>query len=192
MTALARPRLAKALLPLGLLLAGGCNLNNSHDTGIDTGIIVEVSTDLRVPDEIDQVHLRAAGPQGNIIYDYTYDLGEGANQVMFPFRTGLYPLHDTSTPIHLEALGQVGAQLVVRRSATLSFLPGKKVVLALPLLRVCTNVACNDASTTCAANGACYPDIVDSSTLPPYVPNQSGGGGGFCPDCEATAGVDLQ
>ena len=60
----ARPRVAAGLLPLGLLLSAGCSRDNSPDTGI----IVEVTTDLRVPDEINQVHLTTKDSQGDIIY----------------------------------------------------------------------------------------------------------------------------
>ena len=168
MTALARPRIAVALLPLGLLLFVACNRDNTPDTGI----IVEVSSDLRVPQDIKQVKLTATDPQGNSLYDYTYDLGNGANQVMFPFRVGLYPLRETKTPIHVEAVGQLDGPFVASRSATLSFVQGKKVVLPLPLLAVCKGVACKDASLTCQADGKCGSDTVDTKNLPPYVPNQ--------------------
>ena len=170
MTALARARLAVALLPVGLLLSVACSRDNTSDTGI----IVEVSSDLRVPQDIDQVQLTATDPQGNQLYLNTFDLGEGPNRFKLPFRTGLYPLHDTATPIHVVAVGQLSTvgQPVASRSATLSFVHGKKVVLPLPLLAVCKGVACKNASLTCQANGQCDSDTVNSSALPTYVPDQ--------------------
>ena len=170
MTALARAHLAVALLPVGLLLSVACSRDNTPDTGI----IVEVSSDLRVPQDIDQVQLTATDPQGNQLYLNTFDLGEGPNRFKLPFRTGLYPLQDTATPIHVVAVGQLSTvgKPVASRSATLSFVHGKKVVLPLPLLAVCKGVACEDASFTCQANGQCDSDTVDSKNLPAYVANQ--------------------
>lgn len=93
MTSLARPRLTVGIVFFGLLLSAGCKRDNSPDTGI----IVEVTTDLRVPGEINQVHLTAKDSKGNIIHEQTFDLGEGPNRVLPPFRVGIYPLHDTTT-----------------------------------------------------------------------------------------------
>ena len=177
MTALARPRLAVAVLPLGLLLSLGCNRDNTPDTGI----IAEITSDLQ-PGEITQVYLTSKDSQGNPIYDHTFALVEGKDRVRLPFRVGLYPLHDTSAPIHVEAVGQLNtdSQPVVSRSATLSFVPRKKIVLVLPLLAVCRPADCKVANLTCMADGNCASDAVDSSKLPKYVPNQpvSAGTGG--------------
>ena len=170
MISLARPCLAVGIVFFGLLLSAGCK----RDNGPDTGIIVEVTTDLRVPSDINQVHLTAGDSQGNILHEETFDLGEGPNRVLPPFRVGIYPLHDTATPIHIEAVGQLdtASQPVASRSATLSFIQGKKVVLQLPLLAVCKDVACKVAYSTCQADGKCGSDTVDSKNLPTYVPNQ--------------------
>jgi hypothetical protein len=168
MTSLARVRLVLALLPLGLLLSAGCNREGAPDTGI----IVELASDLLVPDEINQVHLTAEDLQGNSLYDHIFDLGVGQNRYEFPFRVGLFPLHAASTPIHIAAVGQFNEKAVVSRSATLSFVSGKKVVLVLPLWAVCKKVTCKIAYATCKADGNCEPDAVESSQLPKYAPNQ--------------------
>ena len=166
MTAGSRIHLSAALLPL--LLGAGCH----SDQASDTAIIVEVSSDLAVPTEINQVYLLATDPQGTPVFEHTFDLGVGQNRVALPFRTGLYPLHSSSTPIRIAAAGQLDGQSVVTRSATLSFVGGKKVVLQLPLLAVCKPVKCAVATTTCKANGKCEPNSVAPSDLPNYVPNQ--------------------
>jgi formylglycine-generating enzyme len=168
MTTLCRPGLVVALLPLGLLLSAGCNRDNAPATGI----IVEVTSDLRVPGELNQVRLTAKDPKGASVYDHTFDLGQPPNRFSLPLRAGLYPLHDTSTPIHIEAVGQLDGQPVVSRSATLSFVHGQKVVLVLPLWAVCKDVACKVAYATCKANGACEGDAVVGTDLPKYVPDQ--------------------
>jgi hypothetical protein len=172
MTALACPRVAVALVPVGLLLSVGCSRDNTHDTGI----IVEVSSDLGVSTDIDEVQLTATDPQGNSLYQNTFDLVKGPNLVKLPFRVGLFPFHDTTTPIHIVAAGQLStstdSQPIVSRSATLSFINDEKVVLPLPLLAVCKKVVCSDASKTCKASGNCEPDTIKSSSLPAYVPNQ--------------------
>ena len=71
---IARPCHAVGIVFFGLLLSAGCKRDNSPDTGI----IVEVTTDLRVPGEINQVHLTAKDSQGNLLHEETFDLGEGA------------------------------------------------------------------------------------------------------------------
>ncbi len=170
MISLARPCLAVGIVFFGLLLSAGCKRDNSPDTGI----IVEVTTDLHVPGDLNQVHLTAKNSQGNLLHEQTFDLGEGANLVLPPFRVGIYPMHDAATTIHIEAVGQLDSDSnpVVSHSATLSFVHGKKVVLELPLLAVCKPVKCTVAFQTCKANGKCDSDTVDSSGLPAYVPNR--------------------
>jgi hypothetical protein len=167
MTALARPRPAIIALVFGLSF-GSCSRDNSPATGI----IVDVTSDLLVPSEINQVHLTGKDPKQNILYEYTFDLGEGQDRVQLPFRVGFYPLHDTSTPIHIEAVGEIDGNFVISRSATLSFVRSEKVVLPLPLLATCKLVTCDAAYSTCKAQGKCEPDTVVSSDLPKYVPNE--------------------
>jgi formylglycine-generating enzyme required for sulfatase activity len=157
-----------------LLLSADC----TRDSTPNTGIIVWVTSDLRVPEDINQVRLAATDPQGDSVYGHTFDLGEGPNRFQLPFRVGLFPLHDTSTPIHVAAVGQLNddSQPVVWRSATLSFVHSKKVDLVLPLLAVCRPAQCTVAFQTCKPNGNCESDAVESSTLSNYVPNQPASG----------------
>jgi formylglycine-generating enzyme len=153
---------------LSLLAFTACKSKQS----VDTAIIVEVTSDLVVPKEMNQVRVTGNDPQGRILYEHTFALGEGANRVLLPFRAGLYPLHDTSTPIHIEAVGQLDDTSVVTRSATLPFIHGRQIVLAMPLMAVCKPDMCTTAYTTCMADGSCDSDSVVSSTLPTYVANR--------------------
>jgi hypothetical protein len=138
---------------------------------IETGIVIEVTSDLAVPKEINQIRLTSIDFQGNTLLERTVAIGIGPNRVPLPLREGLYPLHDTDTPIHVKATGLLDDTPVVSSSATLSFVRGKQIVLPLPLLASCAPAKCVGYET-CRANGRCQPDTVISADLPTYRPNQ--------------------
>jgi hypothetical protein len=152
-----------ALVPL--LVFTACK---SEQT-IDTGAVVEVSSDLG-PSEMNRVRLMGTDAQGQVLYDYTFDL-TGPNPFALPLHAGIYPFHDTNAPIQVKAVGLLGNAPVVSRSATLSFEHGRQVLLRLSLLAVCKPVVCSEAYTTCKESGKCEPDKV-TGPLPDYVPGQ--------------------
>ena len=158
--------LRRRFVVLGLLAAVGC----SGKAPPDTGIIVYVDSDLG--SSIDRVKVTATTLAGAAMFEYTFLLGNGADRVSLPVRAGLFPLDDGASPIRIEAQGLLINTSVVSRSATLSFLPGKKVVLNLSLLSACKDQHC-PTGETCFAHGACYSDGVKAEGLPTYAERDS-------------------
>jgi hypothetical protein len=158
-----------ALLAVGALL--GCG-----DSSPQTGIVVEITTDLSVPGEIDELLLRITSGTGATLYQQAFPLV--AQQHTLPVRVGVQPSGGTTTPFRIEAIGRLGPDAVVSRSATLTFVSGRVVLLRLPLLATCLHVICAQAAETCGDHGSCVPDTVDPTQLPPYHPGGTGGAGG--------------
>jgi hypothetical protein len=160
--------LAAALACAGLLSACGGDPSR-------TGIVVEASSDLRVPTELDEVRISATSLAGASLYQRSFPLS-GAGGSILPLRVGFEPRGNGTAAFRIEAVGLRGGASVVSRSATLSFLPGKVLLLPLPLLAVCGGVACTQAATTCQANKTCAPDAVDPKGLAPYRRGTDAGG----------------
>lgn len=161
-----RPRWVPALW--ALLAVSACK----SSPAVDTAIVVEVSSDLQVPTEIDRVRVSAADLQGRGLYERWFSLAGDANRLALPFRVGLYPNHDTQASLHIEVAGHLQDDVVVSRSATLPFIHGREVVLPMALMGACRSVPCAVPYQTCKGNGICEPDTVSTSELPPYVANQ--------------------
>jgi hypothetical protein len=164
---------------LSLLLAGagaGTGLGCRSATPA-TGIVAEVTTDLRVPGEIGEVQISATAADGSSLYEQSFPLagGAGVQTYTLPVRVGLHPQGDATAPFRIEAVGLLDTKRVVSRSAVLSFEKGRVVLLPLPLLAVCAGVSCTQAATTCTENGTCQPEGVDPSKLPTYHPGSDGG-----------------
>ena len=156
--------IARVLLPMALCLAASCNKSSQA-----TGIIVKVNSDLNVPRDINQVVIVADTSGGMEVYRHTFDLGVGQGRVPLPVEDGLFPLDDAAAPVHITAIGQLDGTALVSRSATLSFVKGRKVLLELDLLAVCENVPCSQADWTCTSSGQCEPDTVNSADLPTFT-----------------------
>jgi formylglycine-generating enzyme len=179
MTSSFRFFLFAAALPLFALAA--CKDNKSQIA--ETGIIVEVSSDLLVPDEINQVQLITTDQQGTELLKRTVLLGSGAGRFPLPVREGIYPKHETDRPIHIKVLGLLGTTQVVSNSATVSFEQGKILALPLPLFAVCRPTKCSTYEA-CKANGKCESDLLPIGALLPYVPNQTLDAGTSGPEVE--------
>jgi len=138
-----------------------------------TGIVGEVSTDLRVPAELDEVRVTVATTDGAELYQRSFPLGAGAGRYQLPMRIGFFRQGGGEGPVRVLAEGRLGASVVVSRSATLSFLAGKVVVVPLPLLAVCSGKLCTQADQTCIESGRCETNAVDPRQLPTYHPGSN-------------------
>ncbi len=154
------------LLPLlALTLALACQ----GDQDKDTAIIVYVQSDLAVPADIDRITIKTTSAVTQTpLHEYTFMLGPGTERVMLPVREGLYPTNNSQAAIRIEVQGLLGQVLVVVRSAVLSFVPDKRVVIDLSLLASCRDRACS-SGLTCGPNG-CQPETVKGEDLPVYQP----------------------
>jgi hypothetical protein len=153
-----------------LLLAAVSALGACRGASSSTGIVVEVTSDLRVPSQMDGVRLLVTDATGTALYDQSFALvaGAGATASALPLRVGFQADGDDIDQFRIEARALLGTATVVSRSATLGFEQGRMVLLSLPLLAVCLPAICTEPGTTCEADGSCQPDGVDTTTLPTY------------------------
>jgi hypothetical protein len=169
----------RRLIMLGLLLAG-CTRSVSVP-----GVVVEVTSDLDVPAQLDSVDLRVrvAGAGADTVSE-TFALDpEAARHVGLPLDFGLYPKQGLGGRFSVTAIGNLRGQAVVWRSATVSFpRSGPTVVLPLPLRAACNGKQC-DFGTTCQGAAVCLSDDVIVDRLEPYRK----GGGSFMGEDDAAA-----
>jgi len=156
-------------------LATACGSSASR-----TGIVAEVTTDLRVPADLDEVKVVATSASDASLFEQSYPL-TGASARTLPLRVGFEETGSATVPFRIEAIGLHAGTPVVSRSATLAFSRGRVVLLPLPLLGLCRGVVCAQAATTCLASGTCGPDTTDPGGLGPYQPGLDGGGAGGAP-----------
>ena len=140
-----------------------------------TGIVVEITSDLAVPDELPAVQVMITTATGATVYDQPFPLGPG--QQTLPLRVGVQMQGSANAPFRVLAVGHRGPQVVVSRSATLQFVSGRVLLLRLPLLATCQAITCPNPTETCRENGVCGADTIDPASLPDYHPGSGGAGG---------------
>jgi len=155
---------------LGATLAVGGALPGCGDSSPQTGIVVEITSDLAVPDELPAVRVMIMNETGATLYDHPFNLGPTGLINTLPLRVGVQPQGGANAPIRILAVGHRSAQVIVSRSATLQFVSGRVLLLRLPLLATCQNVSCPNPTDTCRENGTCGSDVVDPTSLPDYHP----------------------
>jgi hypothetical protein len=153
-----------------LFLAASLALAACSKTEDVRGVVVQVISDLRVPQDLDAVDLVVQRDDGREVVRQSFDLGTTSGRVSLPITFGLYPQDEKSSePFRVVATGRAGAVVRVERSATLTFpTAGGTVVLSLPLLAICRGVTCSRQHETCAEAGVCRSDVVVVASLPPY------------------------
>lgn len=161
-----------SLLGSVALLAGGCDCGESEVTEI----LVEIDSDLVVPEELSSLQVRIDSTRGespsserlNVTYDVVPSVpgdpggSVGGSNVRLPVRIGIVP-GAADTTVRIEALGSPGTDAgPVRVSASLAFTPGRALLLHLRLPRVCGGVECAEAETCQDQDGTplCVPEAI--------------------------------
>jgi hypothetical protein len=134
-------------------------------SGASTGIVVEVTSDLAVPED-QPFHLRVSTADGRQLRDLLFHLTD------LPARFELTPERATATTVTVEASAPVGTPPLSRR-ATVAFRPGALLLLSLPLNAACVCTSCG-AGQTCVAERQCEDVVKDAATLPAYAPRAAG------------------
>ena len=170
-----------ALLMVGSLLGAGCS-------GLRTEILVEVSSDLGVPGELDRITIAAEGPDGRVQESFA-ELGPG--RLPLPRTLGMVHQDGPLGPFAMTVRGERGGVEVVRRDATLTFQRGRTLVWRIQLLRACEGVSC-DAGTTCAAGGCRALEVLPGELVEFNGPNPPLDAGPFdaCVPDEVCNGAD--
>ncbi len=163
------------------VLLGGCTCTEE-----ETALMIEVDSNLelaemdRVRFQVDSVGASAARtPRLDTTYllerrspDGTGGEVGGSSKVRLPIRIAVLPRDETDATVHVAAFGIApGAQDgFVTTTATLSFVPGRTLLLRLFLDGACGLVACEDGQTCVASLGEaiCAPEAIDrpECTLP--------------------------
>jgi hypothetical protein len=143
-----------------------------------TGIVVEVSSDLTLPADL-ELHLRVSASDGRLLRDLPFHAAQ------LPARLALAPESAARTTVTVEATAPVGTPPLSRR-ATVSFRDGALLLLRLPLEAACACVPCG-ADQTCE-EGRCAGLLEDPAALLPYRPRADAGTGVAVPICRGDAG----
>jgi hypothetical protein len=131
-----------------------------------TQITIAVTTETAIPKELDQFTLNVTDAQGSVRTDLTYDV---ATQSFFPQTLAVFPQNAGSldAPFQVSVQGQAGATQVVLRSATVSYVAGRTLLLPMSLRMACFEVFDCKADESCVG-GECVPATVDSTSLLDY------------------------
>jgi len=186
-----RSRLARLAL-LGLAaLAGACSGAKV------TELVVAVGTNLAVPAELDALQLeiaRASKPTVVRLLPLVASPGS-ADSITLPCTIGIFPGADPSELLTITAAGLKGSARVVERSAKLTFVPDRIILLRLDLLRSCVGVTCAPG-LTCDGGTCVSPEIKEPWLLPDYdeavaLRRLEGGAGDGRADARTDAPSDL-
>lgn len=151
---------AIAARPALLLGAAACLGACADDPRTLTQIVVVVSTDLRMPDELDNVSISVAGAL-NMPPAQT-----SPSSAQMPLTLGL--VHGTGPlgPLTVTVQGSLSGSAVVERSAEVAFKAGKTLELQLSLQRACEEVSGLCASGQTCSEGECVTRTMN--TLPEF------------------------
>lgn len=146
----------RLLRTLALTLAAAC----SQSADPVTELVVVVDSDLAVPAELDEISVRATGPDGTAQMA-SARLGVG----MTPLPRALVLNHEAGLlgPLQVRVEGKRGGGSVVTRDAQASFVVGKSLVLPLHLVAACRARRCT-GDQTCTEYGCAERDL-DSDAL---------------------------
>lgn len=135
---------------IALLLAGCANESL-------TELLVVSDTDLAVPGELDTVRFVVRGADGT---EQRADAlwSEGSPR---PAVLALVQRNEQSGPLEIDVVGELAGVEVVRRSARVSFVSGRTMMLRMDLLRACAGRAC-DGDQTCGELGCRALDVASS------------------------------
>jgi hypothetical protein len=145
-----------------LTLLGGLAVGCGEEASSPTEIVLVVTSNLRVPQQLDGVRVEATGPDGRM-QRATAQLTGGAT---LPVSVRLAHRDGALGPLRIEVHGEREGHDVVVRSAQLAFAPDQRRILALALLEQCLGVSCFDG-LTCTESGCAAPYIA-ASDLPLY------------------------
>lgn len=127
-----------------------------------TEVIVEVDTDLDVPDELNALTIEVVDP----IYGTKEETDDIPSVDHLPATLGLVHYEGDLGPFVVTAIGRRGNMARVERTASFYFVPERTLVLPLRLLYDCLYQTCEQGET-CTENGCASIDI-DSSQLDPW------------------------
>ncbi|MFT3923310.1 MAG: hypothetical protein QM778_12320 [Myxococcales bacterium] len=156
-----------------------------------TQIMLVVDSDLRVPDELDEIVMHIDGPGGKS-QEATAALGPG--QPALPRSLGLVHQEGPLSPVNVRVIGKHAGSVLVQRDAHLAFRTGHTLVLPMHLVRSCLTQSCGEQ--TCTEYG-CQSADLDPVSLkdwsgdePRVFEEEHSGDGGSLAEMDASTHVD--
>jgi hypothetical protein len=136
-----------------------CMLSSCGGVTDPTEVVLVVTGDFSVPDEMDRVFVQVTGPDGT---SQTAEAELTASEG-FPRSLGLYNASGDLGPYRVEVTGFAGVDLVVRRRAVFDFAADRSLEVEVALFEACEDVTClcNDTfCSTCGEGGVCTNAVV--------------------------------
>jgi len=145
-----------------------------------TELRLEVATDLRVPEELSRVRVtvdaRALG--GGRLQQREV---AGDDPARLPLSFPVVHEGGPHGPLSVSVVGLQGSEIVAGQDLTLSFVPGRSVLVPVELSSACRDVRC--ATDEVCAGGRCRPTVVDRDAGGPEPDAASADAGGpVCPE----------
>jgi hypothetical protein len=155
---------------LGLMAAAATSGCKMEALPADTEFVLEVHSNLAVPDEMDAIRVYATRADGAFMYDRTEQLDLGPGQARLPIRITLVPLAARSEAFLVWVDGLRSGQLVVAREILTSFVPERSWLRSILLARACVGVIC-PAGKTCGDEGVCVEEQIAPNFAPEPPPD---------------------
>ena len=130
-----------------------------------TGIILEIRSNLDVPAEVDRLTVSVRS-RGRPLFQRDYPLGIEPGKWTLPSSLALAPAASPNGSMSIEAIGQLGNQLMIARILGVSFVPDEVHRVALDLDRDCLGVVCL-LGKTCVPGAGCVAVDTEPSAPPP-------------------------
>jgi hypothetical protein len=161
----ARSRVLAAVTTLVTALAAGCNKTDS------TSVVVELyTTSLTAGADLDQIEVTVNDAPA-VAFDLASPATAGKRD--FPVRFGVTPA--TGDTASLKIVGRLRGADKLTSGARFGFLKGETRLLRIRLDKECVGFAPPCGGSMVCAAGACAPDEVDVTKLPPFVAAAEGG-----------------
>lgn len=145
-----------------------------------TELLVVADTDLAIPAQLDAIEVEVIPPTGAPVVRGGALVGDDATEI--PVSLGLVHRGGPLGPVSIEVRGFRGAEPIVTRSADVSFVEGRTMVVTLHLEATCVGVVCREDET--CERGACRARRLAANELEeagPILPTLPDGGGGCVP-----------
>lgn len=152
------------------VVALSCTSNQREQTGI----VVQIDSDLLVPAQLDAVRVTVRGPSSQIIHSVATPLSPNVTGYeRLPLWLPLVPAPPSEVPVGIEVVGlRTGAEVVWQR-ATVNFVRKRVLLLPLTLRAICIGQPCGQAES-CGTQGTCQSRQIDPMTLAEYQPRDAG------------------
>jgi hypothetical protein len=167
------------VIAVGLLACAACDADKAGE------LVVAVSTDMAMPQQIDTLRMRVE-MQGELVHNLDYPVGSTLKENMIPGTLTLVS-GDRHDAVTITLIGLKKSSFRTFREITTTVPSDRSALLRMPIQWLCDEstkaiagkdqrgvaqirqISACDGENTCIA-GVCRPNVINSSKLPPYRP----------------------